>query len=359
MNSYFILWVFFIFIIATQGCDRNVIWQSDFCLGTEPLANNTILPPSQSACGFYVGDTLSFINNDADLYENVFQVNTEEEMMNCNATNAINPIPLVVRGIESLNLVSSNDFVFTVTKAVYLLSTSNGSMASAENDRTRNISCLQMAFFLATTTDKVCALPMACRDSVLNDTEIYSLGCNYNLSTATTTATTATIPTIPTTPTTQTSTMSRSTIRTGSPAQSGTTITDPPTISTSGTESTETQPTFVTTQFKLTCLTLEYNLQFDFCLDWALFPLLGLIILVCCLILIACGVVCYLKHWLCFYYCGKNSIKPSRRYEDLYVPPSTWATPDVVQLQNIENCPPKEPDIEGVTRVVPYNGIDS
>ena len=308
-------------INVVYGCDRNVIWQNNFCPTTQPLVNNTILPPRSSFCRFYIDDSLSFINNNLTQYENVYQVNTEDEMMNCDASNPVNLNPLIVSGTSTLSLVTSSDFQFTVSKIVYLISTSLGSEQSALNDRTRNISCLQMSFHLILSSNKNCTLQSVCESSVLNDESIFDLGCNFGI-----------FPQVYNTELTQTQIQTQtstvtptSTIRnelTNPVSMTSGMVSSPPS-STGETPSSNTQ--------SIQCITFEYSIPEYFCLDWILFPLLFLILIVSLLIVFTCNIMCYMKRWLCFIYCRRHSIKDS----DLYQPPCDHDQNRIIKLENV------------------------
>ena len=293
---------------VVNGCIRDVIWQNNFC---QTLVNNTILPPRNSLCRFYIADTMSFINNYPNTYENVYQVDTEQEMMDCDASNPVNIVPLIVNGTSTLSLVISSDFQFTVSKVVYLISTSSGSEESALTDRTRNISCLQMSFHLVSSSNKNCTLQTVCESSVLNDESIFDLGCKFGVFATETNQASSPISTSITTPTV----MPTSTITnelTNSESMTSGTVSPGTSSSTDDNGTPDTK-----TQNGIPCITVEYNLPEYFCLDWIIFPIASLILIVSIMIIIACNIMCYLKHWLCFYYYRKNMISPN----DLYEPP--------------------------------------
>ena len=282
--------IFSLLISAIKACDRDVIWQSDFCLQTDYLVNNTILPPIDSSCQFYIGDRLTLINTNTDLYENFYQVSTMDEMLTCDATNAINAIPFVINGNPtSLNLVISNDFDFSVARIIYLISTSSGDVTSARNDIIKTSPCLQMTFHLNPTPSVDCSLSSRCQASVLNDSSIGDFGCNFGIE-AQTTQTTTQATTQQTTTTTTTATKT-TTAKTTTPVS----ISNP-------------TPNEIISPTSTVCLTFEYNL----CFDSIFFPLFALIILVGLFIVLASLFICYLKHCLCFSICHRNTIEPNR-----------------------------------------------
>ena len=297
---YFIVLLSLISIV--NGCERKVIWQSDFCLATQALVDNTVLPPRSSNCQFYIEDSLSFVKNISTQYENVYQVDTEAEMMDCDASNPVNTGALVFNETSTLSLVISSDFQFTLTKIVYLISTSSGSEYSALNDRTRNTSCLQMSFSLLSSTNKDCTQQTVCKPSVLNDSSILNLGCNFGIFSFPNTETTqtSTDTSLPTTISNDASTNSES-ITPGIPT------------------TTDNVPPVITQQSSTQCISPSFKLSNNFCLDWILFPLMFLIVLVSVLIVFACSLLCFKKGWLCFSYCRRNVIKDS----DLYQAPHT------------------------------------
>ena len=284
--------IFSCLIFAIEACFRDIIWQSDFCLRTDSLPNNTILPPIDSECQFYIGDTLTLINTNPDLYENFYQVSTMDEMLTCNATNPINTIPLVINGNPiSLNLVISNDFEFSVTRIIYLISTSSGDNISANNDVIKSPPCLQMSFHLSPISSIDCSLSSRCTASVLNDTSIVDFGCNFGIEEQTTTQT----PLTTTTTTTTTAATAQQTITQATTQQTTTTTTS---IS---------NPT---SNAITACLTFELN----FCFDSIFFPLFALILVVSLFIVLASLFICYLKQCLCFSNCHKNAINPNIYY---------------------------------------------
>ena len=287
MKTCFLIFSWLIF--AIKACERDVIWQSDFCLKTNSLINKTILPPIDSSCQFYIGDSLTLINTNINLYENFYQVSTMDEMLACNATNAINTIPLVINGNQtSLNLVISNDFDFSVTRIIYLISTSYGDITSAQNDVIKSSPCLKMSFHLIASSSD-CSLSSQCLASVLNDSSIFDLGCNFGIDTRTTQTTTQiTIQTTTLTATQQTTTTTAAT-----PVNSAA-ISNP-------------TPNGLFSSSTTTCLTFEYNI----CFDSVFFPLFALIMLVSSFIVLATLFICYLKHCLCFSIFHRNTIDPN------------------------------------------------
>ena len=280
-------------ILAINACERDVIWQSDFCLQSNSLVNNTILPPIDSSCQFYIGDRLTLINTNTNLYENFYQVSTMDEMLACNATNAINTRPLIInRNQTSLNLVISNDFEFSVTRIVYLISTSSGDITSAQDDVIGSSPCLRMSFHLITSSSVDCSLSSQCLASVLNDSSILDLGCNFGTDAQTTQATlhTTTQATIQTTTRTTTQAIAQRTTTTANTAS----MSNP-------------TPNGIFSPSITICLTFEY----DFCFDAVFFPLFALIILVSLFIVLATLFICYLKHCLCFSFCHRNTVDPN------------------------------------------------
>ena len=280
-------------------CTRDVIWQSNFCPLNMSL-NGAILPPDDATCRFQAGDTLSLINSDANRTENIYQVRTREDWENCNATNAFNSMPRLVNDSNTVQLVTGNFFTFNIGEIIYLISTSNGSEDSANNDIIGTSPCLRMSFLLVPPTSECTLLP-ACNDSVLGaNSNVLNVGCNSGITSLPTVTSTSVMPLSTSTMTdTITSSIMSSTVSstvfvpTSTPS---TTTTPTPSISTNS--STQNDDCFIS------------SLGSDYCFLGYLgiivgFVALGLVIILIILLIVA---ICYLIQKIC--YKDKSKVSP-------------------------------------------------
>ena len=249
IKNFSFLLLIFLFTGVYGTCTRDVIWQSNFCPLNMSL-NGAILPPDNATCRFQAGDTLSLINSDANRTENIYQVRTREDWENCNATNAFNSMPRLVNDSNTVQLVTGNFFTFNVGQIIYLISTSNGSEDSANNDIIGTSPCLRMSFLLVPPTSECTLLP-ACNDSVLSK-NVLNFGCNAD----------SIITTTEISPSTSVNPKGSTTTTTKSSTISSVVMTD--------------NTTFLRNKIGSNCLSSKSG---DFCLDFVLFPLLVLLII--------------------------------------------------------------------------------
>lgn len=147
-----ILLIFSINFCVVKSRRWNILWERRYC--SENLSDQFAYP-FITDCSLCTTDQLRLYTPDESNYENIYRVETEEEMLACNATNAMNTIPTVFNTETIFTLINSGSrnpaFNFYFGQQIYFISTSNGTEFSARNDLTREVnSCLKFSFFLAT-----------------------------------------------------------------------------------------------------------------------------------------------------------------------------------------------------------------
>ena len=156
----------------------HILWERKYC--SENLSD-TMSYPFITDCSLCTTDQLRLYTPDESNYENIYRVETEEEMLACNATRAMNTVPTVFNTETVFTLINSGSrnaaFNFYFGQQIYFISTSNGTEFSAKNDLTRPTnSCLKFSFFLATRW-KNCGNLDACNMTSVFTDNSSQVGC--------------------------------------------------------------------------------------------------------------------------------------------------------------------------------------
>ena len=154
-------YVILCFACLCFSAQYDVIWDQNYCDNEDRYPSSYKLPHN-SPCALCIGDVITLrIDSPSEHYENIYRVQNEGEMRNCDATNSINVGVTLFKDmheIEIQNAGSNPAFAFQFqADPYYFISTSNGSQSSAETDlsQTPN-SCLQFAFRVLLAEDPNC-----------------------------------------------------------------------------------------------------------------------------------------------------------------------------------------------------------
>ena len=157
LKTYFIL----CFVCLCFSAQYDVIWDQNYCDNEDRYPSSYKLPHN-SPCALCIGDVITLrIDSPSEHFENIYRVQNEGEMRNCDATNSINVGVTLFKDmheIEIQNAGSNPAFAFQFqADPYYFISTSNGSQSSAQTDlsQTPN-SCLQFAFRVLLAEDSNC-----------------------------------------------------------------------------------------------------------------------------------------------------------------------------------------------------------
>ena len=134
-------------------CNLRIAWQLNLCASNiQAIPADTYLPSNSESCNFSASNDLIFINEDRSRVENVYQVKTLQKMIDCDASDPENLSPLIVNETATIHLVTGNSFSFSLGKIHYFISTSNGTLESANSHRKGPGTCLSMVFMVTPTS---------------------------------------------------------------------------------------------------------------------------------------------------------------------------------------------------------------
>ena len=173
--------VFIAIVVAlpiSESCGNYLIWDRDYCQETSgSRLYDSILPPNSvdRPCEFEFDSNITLVHLNGDVYENLYRVNTSLEMSECDASNSASRLSVISKTF-SFVLDSAN---FNVGDVVYYISTSNGTMESAEKSKQTSAPCLQLAFRVKANSDpNECRSSENCRESsILKDAAYHNFGC--------------------------------------------------------------------------------------------------------------------------------------------------------------------------------------
>ena len=182
-----ILLIFCFNICVVKSRRWSILWERRFC--SENLSD-TLVYPFITDCSLCTTDQLRLYSPDESNYENIYRVETEEEMLACNATKAMNTIPTVFNTEMIFTLINSGSrnaaFNFYFGQRMYFISTSNGTEFSARNDLTRPInSCLKLSFFLESKL-RICGNLDTCNMTSVFTDNSSQVGCQSYITELTT-----------------------------------------------------------------------------------------------------------------------------------------------------------------------------
>ena len=187
LQTYYII----CFLTVCLSAKYDVIWDQNYCDNKDRYPSSYKLPHN-SPCALCIGDVITLrIDSPSEHFENIYRVQNEGEMRNCDATNSLNNAVTLFKDmheIEIQNAGSNPAFAFQFqADPYYFISTSNGSQSSAQTDlsQTPN-SCLQFAFRVLLAEDPNCGNYGAdCVFSSVFDDSASALSCSSQTTTTT------------------------------------------------------------------------------------------------------------------------------------------------------------------------------
>ena len=181
MKSNVIILLFSISFSVVFSRTWHVLWERKYCNSTLP---NGFVYPFNTNCSLCISDQLRLFTPNSENFENIYRVRTEQEMLSCNATNALNSLPTIFNTEIVFTLINSGSsdkaFNFYLGEEIYFISTSDGTEVSAKNHLfSREGSCLQFSFVLLASSQNCGNFDSCEMKSVFTDN--YSeVGCNLH-----------------------------------------------------------------------------------------------------------------------------------------------------------------------------------
>ena len=179
MRFNFLILFFGISVSVVFSRTWDILWERNYCNSTLP---NGLIYPFNTNCSLCISDQLRLYTPNPRNFENIYRVQTEQEMVSCDATNALNILPTVFNSEIVFTLINSGDtdeaFNFYLGEEIFFISTSNGTEASAKNDLSLNEgSCLQFSFVLLPSGQN-CGNFNSCEMKSIFTDEFNKIGCN-------------------------------------------------------------------------------------------------------------------------------------------------------------------------------------
>ena len=179
MRFNFIILIFSISISVVFSRTWDILWERNYCNSTLP---NGFVYPFNTNCSLCISDQLRLSTPNPENYENIYRVKTEQEMLSCNATNALNSLPTVFNSEIVFTLINSGAsdeaFNFYLGENIYFISTSDGTEDSAKNNLFRQEgSCLQFSFVLLPSSQN-CGKFDSCKMKTIFIDDFNEIGCN-------------------------------------------------------------------------------------------------------------------------------------------------------------------------------------
>ena len=133
--------LFILFSTVIKSCTISIIWDSTYY--TNEIPNGFIYPPNSEFCHFHLGWRIVLNVKTVGRFENLWQVEKLEEFENCDPINAIDS-----RFFTGVHEFSLSPGLFSFDSIYYFFSTSNGTLANAEDKQILSNCNLKLAFKL-------------------------------------------------------------------------------------------------------------------------------------------------------------------------------------------------------------------
>ena len=159
--------VIFLLILFTnvthQSCDYSIIWREELCISSNQIElNNSIFPPNNPRCNIQQMSVLKLLQNDPPNINLLYNVRTEEEMLNCNLTD-----PVESTSLSAITQFTLSRGLYSFDQSYYFISPLNSN------------TCLQLAFHVISNRPvKTCELDQMCTHVRSCNAQTVSTTCN-------------------------------------------------------------------------------------------------------------------------------------------------------------------------------------